>query len=91
MQTLDRMADLLGSLPRPLLSGILTAYALAHVAGAALAPLEIISPDEYGPGWVAAAKYLRAGIAFLPTPAGFMVFVIYAFVEYRAARRNRDP
>ena len=91
MQSLDRLADLLTSLPKPILWGILTAYALAHVAGAALPPIETISAPEYGPRWVAAAKNLRAVIAFSPTPAGVIVSVIYAFLEYRAARRNRGP
>ena len=75
------LGNIFKSLPRPILYGILTAIALAHFGDVATPQLGSITEDEHGKFVSAMAKYLRVGIALMPTPIGFAVFVYYTIKD----------
>ena len=87
----DPLGNIIRSLPRPILFGILTSYALGHVAGVTLPPLESLSEEEFGSIVSTVTKIFRAGIAIMPTPGGLLVFGVYLFKDFRGASRAQSP
>ena len=83
----DPLGAIIRFLPRPIFFGILTGIGLAYFASIALPLLQSLTEAEYGSTVAALAKFLGAGIALMPAPSGFVVFVVYLIKDVLAASR----
>ena len=82
---MDRFSfESLRILPKPILFGIITGMGLALFAKFALPPLRSIV--DAGWPFATTAEYLGAGIALMPAPGGFIVFLFYRYLAYRNDR-----